>query len=309
MLSSQIIFFFPFAFLLSYILTPQTIRLCHTLGADDKPDGERKINTLPIPRLGGLAFFSSFFIFAVPLAAKDPTVAAILSGGAILVAGGFADDVFNLSPKLKLLIQISASLVAITIAGSPETLSFFGVFDIHLSGLIGASIVIFKMIFTTNAVNFSDGLDGLAAGLSVVAFTSLFIYGMINGRTYPAFASLLLATAVIGFLPYNKYRAKTFMGDSGSQFLGFAFALLSLGCAKENAYTLEATLFLAIPALDTALSVPRRLIKKKSPFSADKGHLHHVLLKSGVSHPASVRILISLNALVAFATLIIISYA
>ena len=153
-------------------------------------------------------------------------------------------------------------------------------------------------------MNFSDGLDGLAAGLSVSALVSLSIFGLSNGSVYPAFCSLVLAAAVVGFMPYNRYRAKTFMGDSGSQLLGFSVAILSLGCARENAYSLETALFLSIPTLDTTLSVIRRLLKGKSPFSADKGHLHHTLLEGGASHPSAVRLLVFLNASVALVTLL-----
>lgn len=292
------------AFLLSFTLTPSTIKLCHTVGALDKPDGNRKINTLPTPRLGGLAFFFSFFIFSLPFAKEDPFVAALLSGGAVLVAGGFADDVFNLPPRLKLITQASAALIAVTIAGVPASISFFGLFDLSLSHVSGLLIAVFKMVYTTNAVNFSDGLDGLAAGLSTVAFIALFIYGFKNGNLYPALCSLLLSAAVIGFLPYNRYRAKTFMGDSGSQFLGFAFAVLSLGCAPNHAYSLETTLFLAIPALDTGVSVLRRLAKRKSPFAADKGHLHHIILSLGISHPNAVKLLVGLNSIIAIITIL-----
>ena len=292
------------AALLSFFLTPISIHLCRIVGAWDTPDGKRKINDLPTPRLGGLAFFVSFFIFALPLAIQSEYSAAILSGGSILVAGGFLDDVFNVPPGVKIITQAAASAVALTFIGAPESFSFFGVFKLPLGALVGFVIALFKMLFTTNAVNFSDGLDGLAAGLSVSSLLSLFLFGLINGSTYPSFTALVLAAAVVGFIPYNRYRAKTFMGDSGSQFLGFSIAILSLGCAKENAYSLETTLFLVIPALDTTLSVLRRLLNGKNPFSADKGHLHHTLLKKGISHPASVRILVLFNAAVAMLTLV-----
>ena len=307
MISIKVIILAIASFLLSFILTPITIPLCHTVGALDKPDGKRKINTLPTPRLGGIAFFTSFFILSSLFAKNDSFIAAILAGGSVLVAGGFADDVFDLPPRMKLLIQISASAVAIGIAGAPSDISFFGIFSLSLPFAIGTLFAIFKTVFAINAVNFSDGLDGLAAGLSSVAFLSLFVYGVRNGNFYPALASLLLAAAVIGFLPYNKYRAKTFMGDSGSQFLGFAFSVLSLGCAKNHAYTVETTLFLIIPAVDTVVSVLRRIAKRKSPFSADKGHLHHILLRGGLSHPDSVKLLVLLNSLIALVTLIILS--
>ncbi len=295
------------ALFISFILTPLTISLCRCVGAIDKPDGKRKINTLPTPRLGGLAFFFVFFIFAFPLAKQDEFTAAILSAGSLLVAGGVADDVFNLPPIFKLFIQIAVAIVTISITGTPSALSLFGLFNIKLGTLTGAFFAIFKMLFSTNAVNFSDGLDGLAAGLSAVALFSLSVYGFINSYTYPAISAVLLASAVLGFLPYNRYPAKTFMGDVGSQFLGFAIAVLSLGCAKNHAYTFETTLFLIIPALDTTLSVVRRLLKRKSPFSADKGHLHHILLKIGVSHPRAVKILVFLNGAVAVVSLVILT--
>ena len=292
------------ASLLSFFLTPLSIHLCRIVGAWDTPDGKRKINEIPVARLGGLAFFVSFFVFAFPLATQSEYSAAILSGGSVLVAGGFLDDVLNVPPTVKIITQAAASAIALTMIGAPESFSFFGVFKLPLGASIGFVIALFKMLFTTNAVNFSDGLDGLAAGLSVTALVSLCLFGIANGSTYPAFTALLLAAAVTGFIPYNRYRAKTFMGDSGSQFLGFSIAILSLGCAKENAYSLETTLFLVIPALDTALSVIRRLLSGKSPFSADKGHLHHLLLKRGVDHPSAVRILILSNAAVASLTLV-----
>ena len=303
----QSIVLLPFlAFLLSFLLTPLTITLSRTVGAIDTPDGKRKVNTHPIPRLGGLAFFISFSTLALPLVKEDRYAAASLISGAILCAGGVADDVYNLPPKMKLLIQSAASLVAITVIGAPESFSFFGIFKIALSGVIGILFAVFKMLFTVNAVNFSDGLDGLAAGLSSVAFASLFIYGLKNGSIYPAVCALILLSAVIGFLPYNRYRAKTFMGDSGSQFLGLSIAIFALGCAKDGAYTIETTLFLIIPALDTAVSVIRRILKGKSPFSADKGHLHHILLSKGASHPFAVKLLVSASAAAAFVTLLFV---
>ena len=289
----------------SFLFTPATILLCSTVGAMDEPDGKRKINTHPTPRLGGLAFFLSFVIFALPVAMVDPFTAAVLSGGAVLVAGGFADDVFDIPPVLKLLIQASAALVAISFIGAPESISFFGFFNVRLSAALGTAVAAFKMLFTINAVNFADGLDGLAAGLSCVALASLFVYGYAAGNTSPALSALILCAAVLGFLPYNRYKAKTFMGDSGSQFLGFSIALFSLGCAG-NAYTIETTFFLLIPALDTTLSVIRRLSKGKSPFAADKGHLHHILLESGFSHPDAVRLLVICGAFFASVALILI---
>ena len=294
------------SFLFSYLLTPATLPLCRTVGAIDYPDGKRKINTSPTPRLGGLGFFFASFIFLSPFAARDPFVAALLSGGAILVAGGFADDSFGIKPFPKFLIQGAAALITAFIIDLPSEVSFFGIIRFPLTGVVGFLFVVFRIIFTINAVNFSDGLDGLASGLSIVAFTSLAVYGFINLNMVGAISSVILAAAVLGFIPYNRYHAKLFMGDSGSQFLGLAIALMSLANSPGHNYTLETSLFLAVPALDTTLSVIRRLIKRKSPFAADKGHLHHILLKAGIPHPFAVNILVSLSAITAFITLLFV---
>ena len=291
------------AALLSYLLTPLTLPLCQSIGAYDIPDGKRKINTKSIPRLGGLAFFTAAAITLLPFVNESPTVAALLSAGAIIVAGGIADDSFCAPAIPKLIIQAAAALVAITFIGIPVEFSFFGMLKISLSGWIGFLFVLFRFVFTVNAVNFSDGLDGLASGLSAVALLSLSFFGTLNGKTPESAAAFILALAIVGFIPYNKYHARVFMGDSGSQFLGLSIALLSLGNSPSGNFTLETSLFLAVPTLDTFLSVVRRIAHGKNPFAADKGHLHHTLLKLGISHPDAVKLLVALSATVAALTL------
>ena len=292
---------------LSYVFTPLTVPISRAVGAIDYPDGVRKINSHPVPRLGGLSFFAAALVILLPLIGDSPTVAALLSAGAILAAGGVADDVYSLPPIAKLIIQGAASATAILIIGIPPTLSFFGIFTIPLSGIVGFAIAVFRFLFTVNAVNFSDGLDGLASGLSAVALLSLALYGYFFGNIPSATAALVLAFAVLGFIPYNKYHAKVFMGDCGSQFLGLSIALLSLASSPGGSFTVESSLFLAIPTVDTVISVIRRIIKGKSPFAADKGHLHHILLKLGVPHPYAVNLLVGGSAAVAIATLLFIT--
>lgn len=294
------------AFATSYVITPLTIPLCRTVGAIDYPDGNRKLNTHPTPRLGGLGFFSAAALVLSPLVTESATVAALLTSGAILCAGGVADDTWGLSPSLKFFIQTLSATVAIFFIGIPTEFSFLGLFSVSLGGILGFAFTVFRFVFTINAVNFSDGLDGLAAGLSVVAFLSLSLFGLINSNTLASVAALVLAFSVLGFLPYNKYHAKIFMGDCGSQFLGLAIALLSIGCSPGGSFTLESSLFLAVPTADTAISIVRRIIKKKSPFVADKGHLHHVLLKLGVPHPHAANLLVAASALVAAVTLLLL---
>ena len=293
------------AYGLTYVLSPLTVPLCALTGALDKPDGIRKLNTYPIPRLGGLAFFTSAAFVLLSLVGSCPTVGAILTAGAILMICGVCDDTYGMPWQAKLISQVCSALVAILIAGVPSELSFFGIITVPLSGAIGFIFVLVRLVFTMNAVNFADGLDGLAAGISAAALFSLAIFGSFNGRWSDARAAFILGAAVLGFLPYNRYRARLFMGDCGSQFLGLSIAMLSLGTSRSGSFTVETSLFLAIPTLDTVFSVVRRIAKGKSPFFADKGHLHHLLLSLGVPHPDASHILVALSALIALIGLLI----
>ena len=295
------------AFLLSYFMTPAAKALSHSMGAMDKPDGIRKINVRQMPRLGGLGFFTASMLMLFPLIRESPSVGALLAGGTVLMAGGVADDTYGLSPAAKLTVQSAAALVALTFIGIPEYLSFFGILTVKLSGMVGGAIAFLRMVFTVNAVNFADGLDGLASGISTVALFSLAIYGARLGNPVPSMAALVLGCATLGFIPHNRYRARIFMGDCGSQFLGLSIALLSLAASPEGTFTLETALFLPIPTLDTAFAVVRRITSGKSPFSADKGHLHHLLLKIGISHPMAVKILVFASAATASVALAIMN--
>ena len=300
------------AFTVSYLLTPLMARLSLTVGAIDHPDGGRKIHKSPKPRLGGLAFFFAtllsvlFFVMheGISLASDEAGfICAILAGGAILAAGGVADDTFTMSAVGKLAVQFCAALVAVVFLPLAPYLSFFGIIRISLIGSLGYIFMLIRMVFTVNAVNFSDGLDGLASGLSLVALLSLSVFGFMNARPLGACIALIIGSAVLGFLPHNRYRARLYMGDVGSQFLGLSIAIIALSTTKDGGFTLETSLFLFVPMLDTALCVVRRILSGKSPFRADKGHLHHILLTRGKSHPASVRLLVCISAVVALITL------
>ena len=290
---------------LSYFLMPLCYLAAGTIGAIDYPGSERRINSRPTPRLGGLGFFTAFFT-ALTLSGlnAESVSAALLAGGGILVAIGVSDDAISLPPAVKLIGQAAAALVALSFIPAPQEFSFFGLFVIPLPSILGLAFALFRIIFTINAVNFSDGLDGLAAGLSIVALSSLAIFGAANGREGAAIAAIFLTASLLGFIPFNKHRAKMFMGDSGSQFLGFAIAVLSLASSRTGSFTIETSFFIAIPVVDTWFSVTRRILKRKSPFCADKGHLHHLLLKAGLSHPVAVRVLVSSGALIALTALL-----
>lgn len=293
-----------FAAAFSYLITPISIPLSSLINPTPLPDGSAKLNTGYAHHLGGLGFFISALVVLFPYVSESEVIAAMLSGGAILMAGGVADYALSLPPFLKFFIQSAAALVSLTFIGPPKELTFFGVFSVSLYGAVGFATALFRLILTVNAVNFSDGLDGLASGLSVVALLSLALYGVRSSSTYPAFAALVLAAAVLGFSPFNRYRARVFMGNSGSQFLGLSIALLSLGNSPRGSFTLETTLFLAVPLADTVFTVFHKLIKGKNPLNQGKGHLHTFLLAIGIPHPHAVKILIASSALVASVALL-----
>lgn len=295
------------ALLLSVLLTPATIRLAGITGSIDLPDGNRKLHSLPTARLGGLGFFTAFLI-SVLLSSKNlyGYHAALLTGGAVIVAGGVLDDTHNLNPILKLVLQLAAALVGVASLGIPSEFSFLGLFKIPLAAPVGLIIAVIRILLSINAVNFCDGLDGLATGLSSIALVSIACLATSAGRNNVALASLILVFSLLGFLPYNRHPARIYMGDCGSQFLGYAIAILSLASRGDGNFAVETMFFLSIPLIDTWFSAIRRIIKGKSPFSADKGHLHHILLKRGFSHTGAVKILVCTSGIIAATTLLLI---
>ena len=295
------------AFMLSLLLCPLSARLSRVTGAIDYPDGVRKINKVPIPRLGGIGFFLAFFVSVLPLLPEaENALFALLSGGAIIVAGGVVDDTYSIPPLIKFILQVAAAAVGVCLMGIPTEYSFLGLIRISPPATLSFIIATVRIVFSINAVNFCDGLDGLAAGLSTVALLAISVFALSGGRSSISGIAIILVFALLGFLPYNKHPARLYMGDSGSQFLGFAIAMLALGAKGDGNFAVETLFFLSIPMIDTWFSVIRRIIKGKSPFSADKGHLHHILLSRGLSHSASVKLLVCISGIIAAGTLAII---
>ncbi len=295
------------ALLLSTLLTPATIRLAGITGSIDLPDGKRKLHSTPTARLGGLGFFTAFLLsvlFSSRTLYGYP--AALLTGGAVIVAGGVLDDTHSLNPFAKLILQIAAALVGVASMGIPTEFSFLGILRIPLAAPLGLVFAITRIVFSINAVNFCDGLDGLATGLSLVALVSIACLAASAGRTNVALTAIILVFALLGFLPYNRHPAKIYMGDCGSQFLGYAIAILALAARGDGNFAVETVFFLSIPLADTWFSAIRRILSGKSPFSADKGHLHHLMLNRGFSHTGAVKTLVCISGIVAAVTLLFI---
>ena len=284
-------FFFLFVFILSACLMPTVRRTGLMLGALDIPDSGRHRHKRPTVRFGGAGIFLSFFIslllFCRPL---EKTAAALLAGGGIIFFCGAIDDIRGLSPLTKIIFQAAAAILSLSILGVPREISFLS-FTLPLPALAGYGYGIYRFMLYMNGVNFTDGIDGLCAMSSLVALFSFGTAFAFHAEPSASMAALLLFFSLLGFLPYNLTPASLFMGDSGAQLLGFSLAVFAMTPIGGRLRT-ESALFLALPALDTFVSVSRRILQGKSPFRADRGHLHHLLLRAGLTPKGACKILV-----------------
>lgn len=283
------------------LFTPLAIRSAHVLGAVDLPDGKRHLHPLPTPRLGGLALAVSSVLLTLAFVPLDVTVAAWLSGGALLAALGVTDDLYSLRPLLKLSAMLAICALPAAFSLAPDAISFGGR-AFALPPFVGNLLSLLWTLLLVNAFNLIDGLDGLCPILALVGTLALFLAG---GHA----VSLLLFGAIFGFLPYNlplrtpfwqKGRTKTrsFLGDTGALFLGYSLAVLSL---EEAVFPVTVPLFFALPIFDLGRVFFLRLSHGKNPFRADRTHLHHLLAARGFS-TGEILILSTLYALL-FASL------
>ena len=294
------------ALLISLILVPFVAKLAIKIGAVDKPN-ERKVHTKIMPRMGGLAIYLSFF--AVLFLSHEMTMQHIglLTGGTVLVLVGIIDDKTDMPAKIKLLGQIFAACIVVAAGVRVEFMTNFilgGVFPLYI---FSVPFTVLWIVAITNAVNLIDGLDGLAAGTSIIAAATMAISGYATGQTEMASMALILIGASLGFLKYNFHPAKIFMGDTGSMFLGYNLSVLAImGFTKSFTVLSLVTpiLVLAIPILDTLFAIIRRKMNNKPIFKPDKNHLHHCLLNYGFSHRNTVLIIYAVSAVLALCGLI-----
>ncbi|RAP73957.1 glycosyltransferase family 4 protein [Paenibacillus montanisoli] len=304
---SQVVLYtigFIISLCLALVLTPFVIKFANKIGAIDKPN-HRKVHTRIMPRLGGLGIYAAFVgaYFAVKpfipeglLRSYDTNLMnALLAGGSIIVIIGALDDRFELSAKVKLLGQLIAACVVVFGFGVKIDLVNipFGEAMQPIAAWISIPLTIIWIVGVTNAINLIDGLDGLAAGVSGIAISSILVMAAFMGSAPVILLSALLLGGVIGFLVYNFHPAKIFMGDTGSLFLGFSLATLSMMGFKQVTMVSFVTplLIIGVPLSDTFFAIVRRWVNKKPIFAPDKGHLHHCLRELGFSHRRTVLII------------------
>ena len=305
---------FAVAAVLSYFFTPPVKNFAHKVGAIDVPKDARRMHKKPIPRLGGLAIYGGFLCSILIFGQLDETMLCVLLGAAIIVALGIFDDVLALGAKLKFVVQIVAAAIPVCIGDLQ-----IGLFTnlnplsdtpfVHL-GILAVPATIIWIVGITNAVNLIDGLDGLAVGVSSIAAITMLAVALLTGNMPIAITMAALAGACIGFMPYNLNPAKIFMGDTGSTFLGYMLATVSImGLFKFYAVISFAVpfLILGLPIFDTANAIIRRVAAGRSPMSPDRGHVHHKLIDMGFNQKQAVAILYAISATLGLTAVVLTS--
>lgn len=308
-------------FIFTLILTPVTIKLAHKFNLVDIPNDNRRIHKKPMPRIGGAAIVVSMFLgfLVYYLFTKDIESIALdrkflgyALGGLSIALMGIIDDIVNLRARYKFIFQLVAGIVVyyfgIRITGFKIPFIYTDVINFQW---LDFPITLIWVIGVTNAVNLIDGLDGLAAGISAISATALLTIFIATSASLDAIIiTSVLVGATLGFLPYNFNPAKTFMGDVGSNFLGFTLSVVSiLGFAKG--YTILAIivpiLALGVPIFDTLFAMVRRFVKGQPMLKPDGAHIHHRLLKRGLNQRQAVLVLYTITSILCIISVVMIS--
>lgn len=292
----MIIFAIMLAVLIAYFIVPFAIRLAPIIGAMDEPDS-RKVHQVDMPRVGGIAIFLAFIVSMLIFVPRTASINGVLLGAALIFIVGLLDDILDLNAWIKLAAQIAAASVAVYygVVVSFVTNPFDGLLNL---GYFSIPLTLLWIVGITNAINLIDGLDGLAAGVSAIAGVTMGIISLLHGQTIVAVMAFILVAAILGFIPYNFHPARTFMGDCGSNVLGFILGCLAILGLTKSAAVISLFLpivILGIPIFDTFFAIIRRMYNKAPIFHPDKDHLHHRLLGMGFSHSGSVLIIYGIS--------------
>ena len=285
---------FGIALAITFVLVPVIRKWAIASGHYDAP-GERKIHKYPVPRLGGVAIWLGFMLALgiIALLKWETTLGAampgILLGGLIIFILGLLDDLKNLSPYVKLAVQFIAALTAFSLGVEVTSLDLPGSLLLILNAL-SLPVTVLWIVGLANSLNFIDGIDGLAGGVTVLSALTLAVIATFTDQPSAALLASLLAGASLGFLAFNFHPARIFMGDSGALFCGFLLACISItGVLKTKVVVMLLPLcILCVPILDITYSTFRRLLRGQSPFKADADHLHHQFLKAGMTQIKAV---------------------
>lgn len=283
------VFAFTVALIVAYFATPHVKDIAIKAGALDAPDA-RKVHTSPIPRMGGLAIYLGFVVAVLASLHVSREIVGLLLGGTVILAVGVIDDLKHLSAKVKLLGQIVAAMVLVAFNVRIEWLTNpFG--EMIYLDYFSVPLTVLWVVSLTNTVNLIDGLDGLAAGVSTIASITILLVALQQNFWTVAILTAALAGSALGFLQHNFNPAKIFMGDTGSMFLGYTLAAVSILGTVKSAATIALVVpivALGLPIMDTAFAIIRRYTNGRPIFKPDKGHLHHRLLEMGLTQKQAV---------------------
>ena len=299
------------AFLVALVATPVVKSLAFKMGAVDVPKDNRRMHDHPIPRMGGLAIFLGFLLSVLLFLDLNTQMRGMLLGASIIVVLGIFDDIYSLKATFKFVVQIVAALVAVLSGNIIQTLSNPNVFSSDLYwnlGWLSIPVTVLWIVAITNAVNLIDGLDGLACGVSTISSMTLLVIALVVSEGDVAILMAALAGGCIGFLPYNLNPAKIFMGDTGSTFLGYILAVVSVqGLFKFYTIISFAVpfLMLGLPIFDTAFAFIRRIAHGQSPMHADRSHVHHRLIDMGFNQKQAVAVRYIISAILGLSAVVL----
>lgn len=311
------------ALLMSLLLTPIVRFLSIRVGVVDTPNA-RRINKVPMPTSGGLAIFTSFVIASLvlmPLASNGAHIGGqtyfqyilpVVLGGLVVTVTGFIDDVYELSPKLKMLGIVTGAIIVWAFTDFK-----FDSFKIPFGGPLLAFdpfltffLTVLWIISITNAINLIDGLDGLVSGVSIISLVTMAIvayFFLPLTNFFLTLTILILIASIAGFFPYNYHPAIIYLGDTGALFIGFMIGVLSLQGLKNATAVAVVTpvIILGVPIMDTIVAIIRRSLSGKKFYEPDKMHLHHRLLSMGFTHRGAVLVVYGIAMLFSLISLLL----
>src|SRR5688572_7496824 len=281
---------FAVAAVVTLVITPLTARLAVRWGAIDLPR-DRDLHDAPVPRLGGLAILAGILVAAVIFMPFDGQTRGILGGALVAGIVGSIDDLYDLPPAAKLAGQIAAAAIPVAAGVRVEsfTLPFLGSVDLGTTG--GAVLTVGAMVAVMNVVNFTDGVDGLAAGVCTISGVTFAIIALSLDRVDAGVLAAITAGAALGFLWHNFHPASIFMGDAGSNLLGLMLACVAVQGVLKTAAVVALVfplVVLAVPILDTAFVVAKRFKYRRPAWQADSEHFHHRMARIGFSQRRTV---------------------
>ena len=301
------------AFAVSFLMCPLVKSFAYKIGAIDVPKDNRRMHKKPVPRLGGLAIFLGFMVSILLFVRIDHQLKGILLGASIIVVLGVVDDMSPLRAYFKFCVQVAAALVAVFHGVVIEILSNPNVFANNPYwelNWLSIPITVLWIVGITNAVNLIDGLDGLACGVSTISAVSMLVIALLVSEGAVALVMASLVGACLGFMPYNRNPAKMFMGDTGSTFLGYILATISIqGLFKYYAIVSFAVpfLILGLPMFDTLFAIIRRLAHGQNPMAPDRGHIHHRLIDMGLNQKQAVAALYVISSILGLSAVVLTS--